>query len=321
MSLLPIPQNSTQSPYNPNLWSSLGGKVDNTKGAVLSILKETAWPKEASNDAQALIQTMEAPLDLDNLPKDETQIPTEVKTSIKLLLRELENAHVKVRGESKKYGTRKKGFRKKVKKLFSRTDPSQCTEVLRSCRADVEESSTALKDLLSALNVQSKQRPLHTIEGDGGGDSAEIPNQPPPTATILDPSHPTAGFSLTPNPIQSGSPPDPPAAIPQVGQQASIQARKQKTSEDLLNGANKAFRFAEGISAALPVVGTYVGAVARVGLTVVEMIQAADDNDETAKRLGRHISSLSAVLERVSKQARQPEKNETPNEMDDLTRF
>ncbi|KAG9036644.1 hypothetical protein FS837_001617 [Tulasnella sp. UAMH 9824] len=89
---------------------------------------------------------------------------------------------------------------------------------------------------------------------------------------------------------------------------------------DLLNGANKVFQFAEGISGALPVVGTYIGAVAKVGLTVVQMLQAMDDNDETAGRLGTHVDRLSNVLEKFSKEPRQPERSKTVKEIDDLQR-
>lgn len=87
-------------------------------------------------------------------------------------------------------------------------------------------------------------------------------------------------------------------------------------------------------------VGTYVGAVAKVGLTVVQMVQvsglgskkvsssshtgnvkAMDDNDETAGRLGTHVYRLSNVLEKFSKKPCQPERSKTMNEIDDLQRL
>lgn len=48
----------------------------------------------------------------------------------------------------------------------------------------------------------------------------------------------------------------------------------------LLNGASKAFKFAERVSGVLPVVGGYVGAVARVGSTIVEMVQVSGANHQ-----------------------------------------
>ncbi|KAG9040579.1 hypothetical protein FS837_000444, partial [Tulasnella sp. UAMH 9824] len=87
---------------------------------------------------------------------------------------------------------------------------------------------------------------------------------------------------------------------------------------ELLAGANKAFKIAEGVSGALPVVGSYVGAVAKVGLTVVEMVQTMDDNDETAERLGKHVYRLSNVLEKLSNQSRLSESSQTTTEMEDL---
>lgn len=45
--------------------------------------------------------------------------------------------------------------------------------------------------------------------------------------------------------------------------------------KDSLNDAKKALKLTEGVSGALPVVGTFVGAVAKVGLTVTEMLQVS----------------------------------------------
>ncbi|KAG8963784.1 hypothetical protein FRC00_005065, partial [Tulasnella sp. 408] len=303
----------------------------------MNLVQETDWPKEALNDAQALMQTVEAPFDLDNLPMDEMQIPAEIKREIKLLLRELESAHTKLKPESEKYGTKKKGIRKELRKLFSPTDPSQCTEVLRSCRTDVEESWATLHRLLNNLASATEQHTLQAAEDEHGrDDSARLPG-PHGSATST-----TAGFGPPLSPVQSNSLPTPSASTPQVGNGASVQAGKQKGSslrEELLNGANKALKIAEGVSGAIPVVGSYVGAVAKVGLTVVEMVQvswfgrrtilvstlirntkAMDSNNETAEKLGSHVCRLSEILERVSSRARIQERSETTNGMEDLQR-
>ncbi|KAG8938017.1 hypothetical protein FRC00_002956 [Tulasnella sp. 408] len=77
------PPSHTQAPGPP---SDLGGKVDEVRKAVIFILKDTDWPEEASNDVQDLIREMEAPLALDNLPKERTEAPEELKTAIDQLL-------------------------------------------------------------------------------------------------------------------------------------------------------------------------------------------------------------------------------------------
>ncbi|KAG8916029.1 hypothetical protein FRC01_003428, partial [Tulasnella sp. 417] len=54
-----------------------------------------------------------------------------------------------------------------------------------------------------------------------------------------------------------------------------------------------AFEAASGI---IPVVGSYVGAAAKVGSMVVQMIQTMDSNDETAKDLEGRASRLTTIL-------------------------
>lgn len=260
-------------------------------------------------------------------------------------LRELETAHARVKAESEKYGTNKKWFKKQAKKLFSRADGSQCNEVLRSCRTDVEASTTALnvscelhsssacaqhditlQNLLNHLNIGTEQLTLQVVESETEHDTATLPSAQAQQAAV------TLGLKAGSGPIttlaQSSSSPS------QVGHAATAQADKQ----DSLNNANKALKLAEGISGALPVVGTFVGAIAKVGLTVVEMvqvsfdtpktmfyrphskIQAMDSNDETAKGLRSHVGRLSKVLERFSDQALEPEKSQITNGMEVLQR-
>lgn len=86
------------------------------------------------------------------------------------------------------------------------------------------------------------------------------------------------------SPAQSNSPQTSAASAPQAAQVASAQAGERRGSPlriDLLNSANKALKLAEGVSGVLPVVGGFVGAVAKVGLTMVEMVQVSRDSPRT----------------------------------------
>lgn len=315
MALPTIRSSSAPPSHNQPLSSNLGGKGNEARNFAISILKDTDWPKEVANDVQALINTIEMLPDLEKISKDESQIPAEVKVSIKLLLKELESVRTRLEGESKKYGTKKKGFRKDLKKLFSRTDPSECSQVLKGCRNDVAESSATVNSLLSAPRTENGEVSSQVAEGPTRDTSGGVPG------TLLPPAAPT----LTPNallpvmnPVESNNPPFGSAPTPGVSQLANPSKQIGSWRGELLNGANKALKLAEGLSGALPVVGSYVGAVAKVGLTVVEMVQVMDDNDETAKRLGTHVCRLSNVLERFSNQPRQPETGQTANGMEDL---
>ncbi|KAG9042115.1 hypothetical protein FS837_011266 [Tulasnella sp. UAMH 9824] len=69
-----------------------------------------------------------------------------------------------------------------------------------------------------------------------------------------------------------------------------------------INGASERFRFSEGVLGTLPVVENYIGAAAKVGMAVAEMVQVMDDNAETAVELGTHVSRLSELLNMFSNQ-------------------
>ncbi|KAG8929903.1 hypothetical protein FRC01_003560 [Tulasnella sp. 417] len=135
--------------------SNLGGKVGEARNSILSILKDTNWPKEASNDVKGFIETLETQLALDQLPNQGTEIPEEVEVTLKQLVGRLEKAKARLKKESQKYDPTKEGFRQDFKKLFSRNDPNECAEAVRSCRDDVVRS-------LATLNVSLPRRRIET---------------------------------------------------------------------------------------------------------------------------------------------------------------
>ncbi|KAG9028416.1 hypothetical protein FS837_003890, partial [Tulasnella sp. UAMH 9824] len=195
------PPSNNNAPGSP---PDLGGQVDDARKSVLSILKDTDWPKEASNDVQDLMREMGAPLALNKLPKEEAKVPEEVKTAIHQLLGHLESAQTRLNGESEKYGTKKKGFKKRVKKVFSRNDPTQCKEVVRGCRADIEGSSTTLNDILDGLEARNKQRVSRSTGDESNGPAGTHATQPDSTSN----SHVNAQNDATQTAQPSNSPQD-----------------------------------------------------------------------------------------------------------------
>lgn len=126
--------------------------------------------------------------------------------------------------------------------------------------------------LLASLEAESKQRASRAAGEDSTGPQD---TDATPTASGSNP-HVNAQSDLTTTSVPPISSTNESAA--QSDQVTSSKTGKQGGSSargDWLNGANKAFKLAEGVSGALPVVGSYVGAVAKVGLTVVEMVQVS----------------------------------------------
>ncbi|KAG8973471.1 hypothetical protein FRC05_008745 [Tulasnella sp. 425] len=413
--------------------SSLGGKVDDARNGVLSILKGTNWPRKARRDVQDLIQMVETKLNPDHIPTDDTQMPEDLRDAIEKLHMELERVHEKLKGESTKYDTTMKRLLRKLKKLFSRMNRSDCIDVLKQCQEDVDANLKILNNKLGSLEIKSDQRTSQEVqldskknagliaegsvgddlgrlsgtpiasptappapnavletpktsapsnipsgqptsapadiqpasvaagkqeessphvnllkgakmtdikseqrtsqdvgldseknagviaEGSGGDDSGRLPDTPiaPPTATPA----PDAGSEAPKNSAASNIPADQPLSVPTGIQPASVAAEKQKESSpraNLLKIAKTTFKAAEGISGTLPVVGGYLGVVAKVGSTVVDMVQTMDDNDETGEKLVARVSKLSEVLERASNSARQPEESQTTKDVEAL---
>ncbi|KAG8926013.1 hypothetical protein FRC01_009443 [Tulasnella sp. 417] len=303
--------------------------------------QDTNWPKEASNDVRAFAETMETQLALDKVPNEEEEVPEQVKLALERLLEHLENAKTKLKKESQKYDPKKKGFRQELKKLVSKNNPNECAEVVRNCRDDVVRSSTALRDILNNLYPENEQ-PSSRAAGGSAGDDAGGPVEDHGAQTA---STPNLTMNVKSDPATTSVPSNksPDQSVPQVGQLTSSKAGKQKATlrrEGWLNSVNKAFKIAEGASGALPVVGTYVEAVARIGLTVVEMVEVSasvtcrsilvyspatfktmDDNEETAERLGDHVCRLSDVLERVRKYPQESGRTQATNAMNELQRY
>ncbi|KAG8959835.1 hypothetical protein FRC05_007311, partial [Tulasnella sp. 425] len=344
---LPTPPSNNHIPA-----SSLGRKVDDARKAVLSILKvtphthpitlvfalinmmqDTGWPVKATQDVQGFIETMETKLNLERIPTDDTQIQGELRIAIEHFLEELESVRGRVKEKSRKYDNKKRGLLEGTTIWFSGVKLGDCTEVLRNCRADVERSLTSLNDHLGRLVINSEQRTSREVqlnseenagliaEGSVGDDSGRLTGTPTvaqPTATPA----PDTGLEPLTNAVPSSFTSGQAVSAPADDQQASVATEKKKKSPlrgQLLNAAKIATKVAEGASG-LPVVGAYIGVAAKVASTMVEMAQTMDDNDERAERLGTHVCNLSEVLERVSKNSRQPEQSQTKNDIEALQR-
>ncbi|KAG9047372.1 hypothetical protein FS837_002425, partial [Tulasnella sp. UAMH 9824] len=75
------------------------------------------------------------------------------------------------------------------------------------------------------------------------------------------------------------------------------QKGKRSVSAEVLNAAGKIFTAVDTVSGLIPIVGSYVGAAAKVGSAVVEMVQKMDENEQIAMDLEDRVSKLSDHIE------------------------
>ncbi|KAG8905249.1 hypothetical protein FRC01_008419, partial [Tulasnella sp. 417] len=87
------------------------------------------------------------------------------------------------------------------------------------------------------------------------------------------------------------------------------QADRASTSNEALSYARATFKTVEIGSGAIPVVGSYIGTAAKVGLAFVETIQAMDRNNSLAVDLGNETSQLKTLIEKFKGRSNLEEKD------------
>ncbi|KIO26408.1 hypothetical protein M407DRAFT_24370, partial [Tulasnella calospora MUT 4182] len=266
------------------------------RSAALSLLTDTKWHPDTNDAAQDLLQTIK---NLPDLPEDVLVNP--VKDAVMEFVRVLEGVHARLKETSEKYGMRERGFLKGIKYNLSSSYRSKCTDRLQTCREDIEKASTNLRDCLKNTPTSG-----HTSTGrvEGSGTSSVFQSQPAIPLVKVDhppePSEPSQNLPTTPTQgtIGSQNPPSHPAPLPDPSENRECLSPVRDAA---LVAARKTFKTVEAVSGALPVVGNFVGAAAKVGLAFVKAIETMDKNEDVSKELAFHATKLSSYLKRFEK--------------------
>ncbi|KAG9038748.1 hypothetical protein FS837_001166 [Tulasnella sp. UAMH 9824] len=91
----------------------------------------------------------------------------------------------------------------------------------------------------------------------------------------------------------------------------STQAKAKSNLSSNLKIAQTTFNTVETVSGTIPLIGTYVGAAAKLGSTIVDMWQGMDSNKEAAKSLEARMAALAEHLEYFQAQPKENQKEET----------
>ncbi|KAG8940715.1 hypothetical protein FRC04_005070 [Tulasnella sp. 424] len=140
-----------------------------------SIPEDTNWPTQSEAAAQRLVQTIN---NLPNFPQDVTP----VKDFVEEIIRVLEAARASLKEASDKYATKEiRGSWDGIKHAFSSLHRGKCTDILWTCRADIETVSTMLQSYLETsapigqqLAQTCRQSRTNTIPYDGGAKHAVV---------------------------------------------------------------------------------------------------------------------------------------------------
>lgn len=122
----PNSQPTSKTPATPNPFSpvsavdlttrALHHRVESTRSAVSTVLKDTRWPRESADIAQNLVHIISK---IPDLPAEGLPAKDGAEQSILIL----EAVHTRVRNASEKYGERERGFRDGMKYNISSLRP------------------------------------------------------------------------------------------------------------------------------------------------------------------------------------------------------
>ncbi|KAG9025638.1 hypothetical protein FS837_004862, partial [Tulasnella sp. UAMH 9824] len=281
-----IPGRIPQTPPDDAREPSVDEGVEYLKQEIGSILKaqSTKWPEDSTAAAEGLLDTIHL------LPSNVEGRTPELLTLVKQHIRVLDDVRIRLKDASSKSEMKRWKFLERIKSLTSNR-PSKCTLLFQTCQDDVAKAINALNQRLSYERVEKCMGSL------------ESPSQVQPGSPALDPA--------TGSPEQGTTADDSATKSPTQAQSNNPMARKTKgpISDSALTAARKTFKSVELASGAIPVVGSYVGAAAKVGLAFVEMLQTMDRNNSLAIDLADHTSNLTKLLKNIRQRSKGDEQD------------
>lgn len=115
---------------------------------------------------------------------------------------------------------------------------------------------------------------------------------------------------LTTNPISAEDPTP----------SSSREAGKNPVRTGNLAMAKKTFQSIDAISGVIPIVGTYAGVVAKVGLAVIHVVETMEGNKDIAQDLEAGISKLSRIAEEFDPRSDKQPDDEVTAQIQELTK-
>ncbi|KIO27438.1 hypothetical protein M407DRAFT_23367 [Tulasnella calospora MUT 4182] len=274
-----IPGRLPRTPPGDAPKPSLEARVESLKKELALIVKNTEWPAESADAAKGLHNTISSS---PNISHNMAQMTQELQNLVERYIQTLDDVCIRLKDASSKPEMKRWKFLQRIKSLTSNR-PSKCTLLLQTCQDDVSKAINAFKDherakgkcnLYVFANMPVSQQ-----------QSSQFVAQELSTGTAehgLTSEHSTSSLLVAQQPL-SNTPKDP--------------KNRSAISDKALTIARKTFKTVEIGSGAIPVVGSFVGATAKVGLAFVEMLQTMDRNHSLAVDLGNHTSKLTKLLE------------------------
>ncbi|KAG8918658.1 hypothetical protein FRC01_001736 [Tulasnella sp. 417] len=246
-------------------------------------MQNTRWPRHSEDTVKSLADIMKQvptgnPPSQDNKTNELVNVDQLASLKSFTAISALQTVKTKLDAAAERHGA---SF--KPSTFFHRSET--CNQVLNACRQDI---MNALATLHSPASVDQSER------------SAAPPDetQAPRTSSGLDQERSLAGAERVPD----GMPGSDQKAVNSAETASALKEEPVNETDsnarrkERLDWANKIFKGVEAVSGSLPIVGSYVGAAATVGLACVELAQLMDQNEGDAKTLESRTARLSEIL-------------------------
>ncbi|KAG8901595.1 hypothetical protein FRC00_006059 [Tulasnella sp. 408] len=280
-------------------------KIQSLKKQAKTILETTTWPGRSAAVAQEFLNTIKDIPNLRNIPDRAVPSSSNLYNDVQRFIKILEDVRGGLESASLEYGAGRKGVSGSIKDAIS-WGAGRSSKILRSCRKDVEKAWTPLHIDTTQDSIPNLAPMDVSTSNPDDQDDVELSSHIP--QNIYHPSfEATHGVKSQDNSIGAEEPPAnqtgttqnaTPSPAPPGMSTASPgdQEKKGSVSAEALNAAGKIFTAVDTVSGLIPIVGRYVGAAAKVGSAVVEMVQRMDGNEQMAKDFEKRASKLSDLL-------------------------
>ncbi|KAG9012154.1 hypothetical protein FRB90_006872, partial [Tulasnella sp. 427] len=250
---------------------------------VIKLIGDIAWTGNSKKAAQDLQHAVE---DLPVLPDDAAQSSTKLQEALANLSKALVRVRARLEEASRKYGIKDKGIRHRIEHLAAHADRQGGIQLMESCRDDVRGAMDQLKAALENGNPEGTYGDAHVW---------------------------IAGEDLACAAVDITS-----TAPVQAQHQPPVDQNESSNRAIALSTAKIVFNAVETGSEMIPIVGQYLGGAAKVGSTIIEMIEGMDGNQDLAKRLEARVASISGYLHHFQKPPREDQKEESSKNILDL---
>ncbi|KIO16523.1 hypothetical protein M407DRAFT_33838 [Tulasnella calospora MUT 4182] len=229
---------------------------------ILEVLKETHWPHHSEDTVKRLITVVNrVPTAKSPAQDDETREHADLD-QLDSLLRSVKTKLDTAAGRHGAYTG--------IGSYVHRSEG--CNQVLSACRKEVLDVLRTFRT--GELNRSSSSLGRGSSPDSTGGRSDPTSRSDQHSASAHEAASTLNGKSAVKNDLNASS------------------ARRK----ELLDATNKTFKGVEMVSGNLPIIGSYIGAAAGVGVACVEIAQLMDSNEEEAKMLQARITRLSEIL-------------------------